>query len=132
MRRSAQRSGASAWTPSSSRPKRISFVLSFGSRRCAVCGAPRCARSRGRWPDARDWFLFMNFLWPGNLFLVLVVPALLAAYIWAQRRRQKYALRYASLSLVREALGNGPGRKRHIPPALVLIALLFMAPGAAR
>ena len=49
----------------------------------------------------------MNFLWPGNLFLVLVVPALIAAYVWAQRRRQKYALRYASLSLVREALGRG-------------------------
>ena len=74
----------------------------------------------------------MSFLWPGNLFLVLVVPALIAAYIWAQRRRQKYALRYASLSLVREAIGNGPGRKRHIPPALFLAALLFMAIAVAR
>ena len=74
----------------------------------------------------------MTFLWPGNLFLVLVVPALIAAYIWAQRRRQKYALRYASLSLVREALGSGPGRKRHIPPALFLVALFFMALGTAR
>ena len=74
----------------------------------------------------------MTFLWPGNLFLVLVVPALIVAYVWAQRRRQKYALRYASLSLVREALGNGPGRKRHIPPALFLTALLFMALGTAR
>lgn len=74
----------------------------------------------------------MNFLWPGNLLLVLVVPALVAAYIWAQRRRQTYALRYASLSLVREALGKGPGRKRHIPPALFLIALFFMALGTAR
>jgi Ca-activated chloride channel family protein len=74
----------------------------------------------------------MNFLWPGNLLLLLVVPALLAAYIWAQRRRQKYALRYASLSLVREALGSGPGRKRHVPPALFLVALFFMALGTAR
>jgi Ca-activated chloride channel family protein len=74
----------------------------------------------------------MNFLWPGNLVLVLVVPALIAAYVWAQRRRQKYALRYASLSLVREALGKGPGRKRHIPPALFLVALFFMALGTAR
>lgn len=74
----------------------------------------------------------MNFLWPTNLLFVLVVPALIAAYIWAQRRRQKYALRYASLSLVREALGRGPGRKRHIPPALFLTALLFMAVGTAR
>ena len=74
----------------------------------------------------------MNFLWPGNLLLVLVVPVLIAVYIWAQRRRQKYALRYASLSLVREALGKGPGRKRHIPPALFLVALFFMALGTAR
>ena len=74
----------------------------------------------------------MTFLWPGFLLLVLVVPALIVAYIWAQRRRQRYALRYASLSLVREALGNGPGRKRHIPPALFLAALLFMAIGVAR
>ena len=74
----------------------------------------------------------MNFLWPGNLLLVLVVPALIAAYIWAQRRRQKYALRYASLSLVREAIGSGPGRKRHIPPTLFLLALLFMAIAVAR
>lgn len=74
----------------------------------------------------------MNFIWPGDLLLVLVVPALAALYVWAQRRRQRYALRYASLSLVREALGNGPGRKRHIPPALFLAALLFMAVGTAR
>lgn len=74
----------------------------------------------------------MTFLWPGNLFLIIVVPLLLAGYIWAQRRRQKYALRYASLSLVREALGSGPGRKRHIPPALFLLALLFMTIGIAR
>ncbi len=74
----------------------------------------------------------MNFLWPGNLVLILLVPALIAAYVWAQRRRQRYALRYASLSLVREAIGNGPGRKRHVPPALFLAALFFMVVGMAR
>lgn len=74
----------------------------------------------------------MTFLWAGNLILVLAVPLVIAAYIWAQRRRQKYALRYASLSLVREALGNGPGRKRHIPAALFIAALFFMLLGTAR
>lgn len=74
----------------------------------------------------------MTFLWPGNLVLLLVVPALIAAYVWAQRRRQRYALRYASLSLVREALGSGPGRKRHVPPALLIGAVLFMLIGTAR
>ena len=74
----------------------------------------------------------MNFIFPLGLWLVLIVPILIALYIWAQRRRQKYALRYASLSLVKEALGRGPGIRRHIPPALFLAALFFMTVAVAR
>ena len=74
----------------------------------------------------------MTFLFPLGLWLVLIVPLLVAGYIWAQRRRQKYALRYANLSLVREALGKGPGIRRHIPPALFLAAVFFMAAATAR
>lgn len=74
----------------------------------------------------------MTFLFPLGLWLTLIVPILIALYIWAQRRRQKYALRYASLSLVKEALGRGPGIRRHIPPALFLIALFFMTAAVAR
>jgi len=57
----------------------------------------------------------MQFLWPSMLWLLLLIPALIAAYVLAQRRRQRYALRYASLSLVREAVGRGPGIRRHVP-----------------
>lgn len=74
----------------------------------------------------------MSFLWPACLFFLVAVPVLLALYIWAQRRRRRYALRYASLSLVKEALGRGPGIRRHIPPALYLIALAFMIVALAR
>jgi Ca-activated chloride channel family protein len=74
----------------------------------------------------------MNFLFPLGLWLTLIVPILIGLYIWAQRRRQKYALRYASLSLVKEALGRGPGIRRHIPPALFLASLLFMTVAVAR
>ena len=74
----------------------------------------------------------MEFQWPTMLWLLLLVPLLLAAYIWSQRRRQRYALRYASLSLVKEALGKGPGIRRHIPPALFLLALAVMVVGLAR
>src|ERR1700694_5049183 len=74
----------------------------------------------------------MEFQWPTMLWFLLLVPLLLAAYIWSQRRRQRYALRYASLSLVKEALGKGPGIRRHIPPALFLIALAAMIVGLAR
>ncbi len=66
------------------------------------------------------------------LWLLLLIPALVVAYILAQRRRQRYALRYASLSLVKEALGRGPGIRRHIPPALFLMGLAVMLVALAR
>lgn len=74
----------------------------------------------------------MEFQWVQMLWLLLIVPALSAAYILAQRRRQKYALRYASLSLVKEALGRGPGWRRHIPPIIFLLGLTVMIIALAR
>ena len=74
----------------------------------------------------------MTFLWPTALAFLVAVPVLLGLYVWSQRRRRKYALRYASLSLVKEALGRGPGVKRHIPAALYLLALAFMLTALAR
>jgi Ca-activated chloride channel homolog len=66
------------------------------------------------------------------LLLLLLIPLLLAAYIWMQRRRRRYALRYASLSMLREAVGRGPGIRRHIPPALFLVSLAVMMVAMAR
>jgi Ca-activated chloride channel family protein len=74
----------------------------------------------------------MQFFWPTALWSLALVPALVALYVLAQRRRRKYALRYASLSMVREALGKGPGIRRHIPPALILSALALMLVAFAR
>lgn len=74
----------------------------------------------------------MQFLWPMNLFLLLLAPILVGLYVLAQRRRRRYALRYASLSLLREALGRGPGLRRHIPPALFLAAFTVMLVASAR
>ncbi len=74
----------------------------------------------------------MTFLWPTSLLFLIAVPIFTGLYIWAQRRRRKYALRYASLSLVKEALGRGPGIRRHIPPALYLLSLAFMLFALAR
>jgi Ca-activated chloride channel family protein len=47
----------------------------------------------------------MRFLWSDLLWLLLSVPLLIGAYVYALRRRKKLALRYASLMLVRGALG---------------------------
>ena len=74
----------------------------------------------------------MSFIWIRMLWLLLLVPALVLVYIILQRRRQKYAVRYASLSLVKDALGRGPGFRRHIPPILFLAGLAVMIVALAR
>lgn len=74
----------------------------------------------------------MSFLWTNMLWLLLLVPVLIIVYILAQRRRQKYALRYASLSLLRQALGRGPGIRRHIPAIIFLLGLAAMIIALAR
>ncbi len=65
----------------------------------------------------------MRFLWPEMLWLLLLIPALVGAYVIALRRRKRTAVRYASLLLVREAIGPGQRLRRHIPPFLLLLAL---------
>jgi len=74
----------------------------------------------------------VTFLWPEALWLLAALPALVAAYILLLRRRKKAALRYASLSLLKDALGAGQRLRRHIPPVLFLLALTAMILAVAR
>ena len=74
----------------------------------------------------------MSFLWPQFLWLLLLAPLLVLLYVWLLRRRKKTALRYASLSIVREAMGVRQGFKRHLPPLLFLLALCALMVAAAR
>ncbi len=74
----------------------------------------------------------MSFLWPQALWLLLIVPALVAGYVLLQRRRTRAALHFASVLLVREALTSGPRFRRHIPPLLVLLALAALMLATAR
>jgi Ca-activated chloride channel family protein len=66
------------------------------------------------------------------LLLLVIVPALVAGYFFLLRRKQKAALRYASLSMVKEAMGTGQRFRRHIPPLLFLVALIVMIAAIAR
>jgi Ca-activated chloride channel family protein len=74
----------------------------------------------------------MQFLWPQNLWLLLALPVLVALYVLLLRRKKKLAVRYASLSIVKEAMGAGQQVRRHIPPALVLLAMALLLFAAAR
>ncbi len=74
----------------------------------------------------------MTFLWPEMLWLLLLVPAAVIAYVLLLRKKKKAALRYASLSLVRNAMGAGQRLRRHVPPLLFLVALALMLIAIAR
>lgn len=74
----------------------------------------------------------MQFLWPQFLWLLLALPLLVGLYVLLLRRKKKMAVRYASLSIVKEAMGTGSQVRRHIPPVLFLLSMAALLLAAAR
>jgi len=74
----------------------------------------------------------VTFAWPEMLWLLALLPALVAAYAWILHRKKKLALRYASLAMVKDAMSTGQRVRRHVPPALFLLAVIAMIVAIAR
>jgi len=74
----------------------------------------------------------MSFLWPGSLIALLVVPLAVAGYILLMRRRRKFAVRYSSLSIVRQAVSHQSWLRRHLVFILFLLAIISLIFAAAR
>src|SRR3954470_9325832 len=73
----------------------------------------------------------MSFQWPEFLWLLAALPPLVGLYLFLLRRRKKFAVRFSSLALVREAM-TAPTWRRHLPPTLVLLALTALIIAIAR
>jgi Ca-activated chloride channel family protein len=65
----------------------------------------------------------MSILWPAALVSLAAIPLLIVAYWWLLRRRRRFAVRYASLSLIRAAVPRRSRWRRHLPFALFLAGL---------
>jgi len=74
----------------------------------------------------------MNFLWSEALFALLLLPLLVLLYLWLLRRRKKTALAWSSLAIVKEAMGQQRLWRRHVPPALMLLAMAALIVAVAR
>src|SRR3989304_4760835 len=74
----------------------------------------------------------MSFLWAGMLWLLLAVRVLVGAYALLLARKKKAALRYASLGLIKDAMGPGQRIRRHVPPLLFLLAMIATIVAIAR
>ncbi len=74
----------------------------------------------------------MTLLWPDWLWTLLLLPLLVLLYLRLLARRKKNNVRLASVAIVRQALGKGPGWRRHVPPLLLLTALALLLLATAR
>ncbi len=69
----------------------------------------------------------IRFLW-----LLLLVPAALAAYVLLQQRRPKDVVRFTNLALLESVVERSPRWRRHVPAGLFLLAMAVLFVGLAR
>ena len=74
----------------------------------------------------------MNFLAPELLLGLLLIPLVIGFYLWAQRRRRRYAVRFTNLDLLANLTPKRPAWRRHVPPVLYLGAIAALLIGLAR
>lgn len=74
----------------------------------------------------------MSLEWPGFLWALALIPVALLAYLFGQRRRTRYAVRFTNLDLLANVVSRSPGWRRHLPPALYLLALTGLLLSLAR
>jgi Ca-activated chloride channel family protein len=74
----------------------------------------------------------MSFLWPSMLYVLAVIPLLIAFYLNLQDRRKQIIANYGKLGLVQTDSGRGPGARRHVPATLFLVSLTVMIFALAR
>jgi Ca-activated chloride channel family protein len=73
----------------------------------------------------------MDLLSPIWLVLLALLPILVGIRVWIQRRHRP-AVRYSSLSLIRDAAPRSSRIRRHLPFALFVLALASLAIAMAR
>jgi Ca-activated chloride channel homolog len=72
----------------------------------------------------------VSFREPLLLAGLLLVPLALAAYVAAQRRKRRFAVRYTNVDVLASVAGRDP--LRHLPAALALLALAALVVALAR
>ena len=74
----------------------------------------------------------MIFDRPWAFAFLLLIPLIIGLYLLMLRRRRRFAVSYASLSLIREAIPGRSRWRRRIPFALFLLAIACLSVAAAR
>lgn len=76
-------------------------------------------------------FKDISFAYPWVLYFIIIVPILIAWYIWQGRKKQA-AITYSSLKMFEKIPATFRERLRHLPFALRMLALVFLIIALAR
>ncbi|HEV8280908.1 MAG TPA: VWA domain-containing protein, partial [Candidatus Limnocylindrales bacterium] len=65
----------------------------------------------------------MTFAEPALLIGLLAIPLAIAAYVIVRRRRARYVVRFTNVDLLANLVPRRPAWRRHVPPALYVLAM---------
>jgi Ca-activated chloride channel family protein len=74
----------------------------------------------------------MTFAQPFLLIALLGVPLAVLGYLYAQRRRSRYVVRFTNVDLLANLVPKTPAWRRHVPPALYVAAMAALVIALAR
>jgi Ca-activated chloride channel family protein len=74
----------------------------------------------------------MSFATPQALWALVLVPLAIAGYLWLQRLRRRDSERFVTPALLPNIVERVPGWRRHLPVALLLLAVTSFLFGFAR
>ncbi|MBP0628274.1 MULTISPECIES: VWA domain-containing protein [unclassified Cupriavidus] len=82
--------------------------------------------------DAISRLPVFSFLWPSMLWGLATVLVLAGGYLWLDARRRRATVHTPALKPVGVPVRGGPGWRRHVAPALTLLALTALIVAIAR
>ncbi|QEI08211.1 VWA domain-containing protein [Pigmentiphaga aceris] len=82
--------------------------------------------------DALNRLPAFSFVWPTMLWLLVFVVLLGTSYVWLDRRRQRVRAHHPALKTVGLGIKPGAPWRRHVAPALFLLALTTLIVAIAR
>jgi len=74
----------------------------------------------------------MHFIWPQAFWLLILVPVSILIYWWMLKRRRINTVPFSSLKVVKQAMHWRSSIRRHIPPSMLLLAMIFGIIGLSR
>jgi len=74
----------------------------------------------------------VTFTWPIALLGLALLPLLVLAYVWSERRRRASQAQFGNPALLTNLVDRRPGRLRHLPLVVLLLGLAAMIVGVAR